>query len=84
MTENYVPSSSVDSRTTPMEIQIPLIQSSSSPEYSINNNAPLSVTSNIVKEDPLSPGERIPGNSNKSKILKASKNFFDVSQIKTL
>jgi MIP family channel proteins len=79
MTDNFAPSPSVDSHTTPMEIQIPLIQSSLSPEHSINNNAPLSGTSNISKEDPL-----LPGNSKKSKILKASNKLFDVSQIKTL
>jgi MIP family channel proteins len=84
MTEDYVPSSSVDSHTTPMEIHIPLIHSSSSRENPINNDDPRPVTSNIFKEDHSSTGARIPENSNKSKILKVSNKLFNVKQIKKL
>jgi MIP family channel proteins len=79
MTDDFVPSPSVDSHTTPMDIKVPLIESSTNP--------------NIINADPLSTNEKISGNSNqhvvqsssnKSKIPKALEKLFNVSQITTL
>jgi MIP family channel proteins len=68
-TDNFIPSPSNNSHTTPMDVQTPLIKSSSNPNTTLR-----SVTPTITK--PESP--------TKSKVSKTSNKFFYLPQIKTL
>jgi MIP family channel proteins len=95
--DDFIPSSSVDSHTMPMDAHIPLIKLSPKPAHSINNDTQRTViTNNNTSDVPLTtqmisnnsnqlPQQQIVRHSAKETTLrKLSNKLWIVSQIKTL
>ncbi|CAF1245714.1 unnamed protein product [Adineta steineri] len=74
MNDDYVPSPSVDSYTTPMEVQIPLLEPSSNHDGTINKAVNKSVAVNTNKSGSSPTIAKIAGNSNKLSTLRVSQN----------
>ncbi|CAF3901758.1 unnamed protein product [Adineta steineri] len=72
MNDDYVPARSVDSYTTPMEVQIPLLEPSSTHDGTINNAVNKSVNTNKSGSSPTIA--KTAGNSNKLSTLRVSQN----------
>ncbi|CAF2404476.1 unnamed protein product [Rotaria sp. Silwood2] len=90
MTEDFIPSASIDSHSMPMEVQIPLLEPSSNAKDSSHNNDLKSLPNNNNKTRSSFVDEKIPdphivqSSLNGSKALKMSDRLFAVSQLKTL
>ncbi|CAF0990199.1 unnamed protein product [Rotaria sp. Silwood1] len=90
MTEDFVPSASIDSHSMPMEVQIPLLESSSNIKGSSQHNDLKSHANNTNKTGFSSGDEKISdqrmarSSTNGSKTLKLSDKLFAVAQLQTL
>lgn len=84
MVEDFVPSSSIDSRTRPMEVEMPLIEPPSNPETSNKTVQKL-----ITKADPLINIQKKSENANEyyvrnNKASNVTHKLFNVTQLKSL
>jgi MIP family channel proteins len=90
MTEDeFVPSSSLDSHTMPMDARIPLIKISPNKQRSVNNNTATFAAANNNKSDRSLAAQVISNNSNQSpsnetRLSNTCNKWLKVSQLKTL
>ncbi|CAF0840691.1 unnamed protein product [Rotaria sordida] len=87
MTEDFIPSPSIDSHSMPMEVQIPLLESSSNVKDSNNTNTRKSSTKKTSfssNDEKISDPLIILSSQNESKISNMSNKLFAVNQLETL
>lgn len=84
MTEDFVPSSSLDSHTMPMEVQIPLLDSASDAKDSSNNNADQYVNVIPSKQDTTTFVEKTSNNYRQPSVKYTDRSSYNESQVPKL